>query len=181
MRSLSAVLIAFAVAHGASAAATAPSPPVYFIGLDGADWQLLDEFIADGSMPNLARLVAEGSSGILQTEVPAMSPILWTTMMTGVSPLEHRVLDFTRFSPADGAREPIGSDDRRSPAVWNIASWAGKRVGVLGLWATFPAEAVNGVVVSDRLSSFLGPPGAAPAGAVFPTSWEPVRDRKSVV
>lgn len=144
--------------------------PVLFVGLDGADWQLLDRYLAAGAMPNLARLVSEGSSGILETELPALSPLLWTTMMTGVSPLEHRILDFTSFSPTTGRREPIGSDERRAPAVWNIASWTGRRVGVFGLWATFPAEEVNGILVSDRLSSFLGPRGDPPSDAVFPAS-----------
>ena len=124
-------------------------------------------------MPNLKRLLEEGSSGVLLTETPALSPILWTTMMTGVSPLEHRILDFTSFA-ASGARQPIRSDERRAPAVWNIATWSGARVGVFGLWATWPAETVNGVVVSDRFSSFLGPRGSPPAGSVSPESFASV-------
>ena len=34
--------------------------PVIFVGLDGADWELLDDYIADGAMPNLAALAREG-------------------------------------------------------------------------------------------------------------------------
>jgi Flp pilus assembly protein TadD len=156
------------------AATAAPAHrPVYFIGLDGADWEMLDPLIASGAMPNLARLAGEGSSGVLETEHPTLSPLLWTTMMTGVSPLEHRILDFTGFSP-DGVREPIRSDERRAPAVWSIASWSGRKIGVFGLWATYPAENVHGVVVSDRFSSFLGPRGSPPEGAVFPASFASV-------
>ena len=86
----------------------------------------------------------EGAWGELETETPPLSPLLWTTMMTGVSPLEHGVLDFIRFRPGDGEREPITSDEREVPALWNAATWAGKRVAVFGLWATYPAEAVDG-------------------------------------
>ncbi len=95
-----------------------------FVGLDGADWQLLDRYVAAGAMPNLARLVAEGAGGALETIHPPLSPIVWTSMMTGVSPVEHRILDFTRFSPAGGQKEPITSDERRAPAIWNMASYA---------------------------------------------------------
>ena len=42
-------------------------------------------------------------------------------MMTGVSPVEHRILDFTRFAPSSGQKEPITSDERRAPAIWNMA------------------------------------------------------------
>jgi Flp pilus assembly protein TadD len=145
---------------------------VIFVGLDGADWELLDEYAASGVMPNLAALVAEGAGGVLETIQPPLSPLVWTTMMTGVSPLAHGILDFTRFNPQSGQKEPITSDERREPAIWNMASAAGKRVGVVGLWATYPAEPVNGLVVSDRLFSFLFEEKEPPPGIVFPASQE---------
>src|SRR5437667_5460764 len=123
--------------------------PVIFIGLDGADWNLLDRLMAEGTMPNLALLTREGRSGILKTLHPPLSPLVWTTMMTGVSPLEHGILDFTRFNPTTGAREPITSDERLVPAIWNMVTSVGKQVAVFGLWATYPAESVAGLVVSD--------------------------------
>lgn len=158
------------------AACGSKSPPtrprVLFVGLDGGDWQQLDRFAADGTMPNLARLLREGRSGILETEQPPLSPLLWTTMATGVSPLVHGVLDFTRFSPETGGREPITSAERRVPAIWNMASDAGRSVAVFGLWATWPAEGVNGTLVSDRLFSFQLREGDPPPGLVWPRERE---------
>src|SRR5262249_38920395 len=101
---------------------SSPHPAVIFIGLDAPDWQLRDDYIAKGSMPNLARLVKEGTSGVLETIRPPLSPLVWTTMMTGVSPLEHGILDFAQFDPKTGAKEPITSSVRRVPAIWNMAS-----------------------------------------------------------
>jgi Flp pilus assembly protein TadD len=148
--------------------AAASGRPVIFIGLDGADWQLLDDYISSGAMPNLARLVREGSSGTLETTRPPLSPLIWTSMMTGVSPLDHGILDFVQFDPKTGAKEPITSSLRRAPAIWNMVSSQGKRVAALGLWATYPAEAVNGTIVSDRLFTFLFKEEAPPAGVVSP-------------
>src|SRR5262249_56686676 len=94
--------------------------------------------------------------------------------MTGVSPIEHGILDFAQFDPTTGAKEPITSSARRVPAIWNMASSQGRRVGVIGLWATYPAEQVNGTIVSDRLFTFLFNQAAPPAGLVFPAdrdSW----------
>jgi predicted AlkP superfamily phosphohydrolase/phosphomutase len=124
------------------------------VGLDGADWQLLDDYVKAGAMPQLARLAAEGRRGVLVTQHPPLSPLVWTTMMTGRGPLEHHILDFTRRAPGTGAREPITSDERRVPALWNMADQRGRRSAVLGMWATYPAETIRGVVVSDRLFSF---------------------------
>src|ERR1700674_1035159 len=140
--------------------AARPGRPVLFVGLDGGDWQLLDGYLADGTMPHLAALVREGASGVLQTMQPPLSPLVWTTMMTGVSPLEHRVLDFTRFDPASCAR--------RVPAIWNMASAAGRSVAVFGLWATYPAEAVRGLMVADRFASFTSRDRRPPPGVGFP-------------
>ncbi|HXA19957.1 MAG TPA: alkaline phosphatase family protein [Thermoanaerobaculia bacterium] len=149
-----------------------PAAPLVFVGLDGADWQLLDDYIARGAMPNLARLVREGTSGTLDTEHPPLSPLLWTTMMTGVSPLGHQILDFTHFNHVTGAKEPITSDERAVPAIWNMATEGGKRVAVFGLWATYPAEPVRGLLVSDRLFTFLYSESAPPPGVVFPPARE---------
>jgi len=148
----------------------AAHPPVIVIGWDGADWQLLDALMARGAMPELSALVSEGATGTLRTIHPPLSPIVWTTMMTGRAPLDHGVLDFTRFNPKTRSREPIGSDERRVPAVWSIATGAGRKVGVFGMWATYPAESVNGVIVSDRLMSFQNGAGRGAPRVVSPAS-----------
>jgi tetratricopeptide (TPR) repeat protein len=122
--------------------------PVIFVGLDGADWQLLDRFMADGTMPRLAGIVKKGERRVLLTQHPPLSPLVWTSMMTGVSPLRHRILDFTRFDPVTRAQEPITSDERAVPAIWNMARAGGKRVLVFGMWATYPAE--PGIALTDR-------------------------------
>ena len=122
---------------------------VIFVGLDGADWQLLNGYMGDGTMPNLAAMVRTGDKRILLTQHPPLSPLVWTTMMTGVSPLEHRILDFTRFDPVTRRREPITSDERAVPAIWNMATSRGKKAGVFGMWATDPPE--TGVIASQSM------------------------------
>ena len=76
-------------------------------------------------------------------------------MLTGVSPLEHRILDFTRFSPASGQKEPITSDERRAPAIWNMAGYAGRTSATFGLWATYPAERVTASSSRTGSTGFL--------------------------
>lgn len=132
-----------------------PVRRVIVVGLDAADWQLLDPYMADGTMPNLARLAREGRTGVLRSFKPHLSPLIWTTMMTGTSPLRHRILDFLRFNPATGEREAITSDERMEKAVWEMANDHGREAAVLGLWATHPAEPIRGFMVSDRLFAFL--------------------------
>ena len=145
-----AAILCFACTRAPHRATRTETPKrVIFVGLDGADWELLDRYAADGTMPNLGALVHSGDKRVLLTQHPSLSPLVWTTMMTGVSPLEHRILDFTRFNPVTHERELITSDERAVPAIWNMATSRGKKVGVFGMWATDPPEA--GVVASPSM------------------------------
>jgi predicted AlkP superfamily phosphohydrolase/phosphomutase len=146
-------------------------PAVIWLGLDGLDWELVDRLAAEGKMPNWRRLVDEGWSGRLAVTSPLLSPILWTTAATGVPPDVHRVLDFQEVDPASGRKVPISGASRAVPAVWNLASAAGKKVGVVGWWASHPAEEVNGFFVSDRASPLLFERTSL-AGVVFPAALE---------
>jgi predicted AlkP superfamily phosphohydrolase/phosphomutase len=147
------------------------SPRVVWLGLDGIDWDFMDRLSAEGKVPNWSRLVAEGSAGGLESFMPILSPIVWTTIATGFGPEVHRVLDFQEVDPKTGAKVPVSGYSRAVPAVWNLASAAGKRVGVVGWWATHPAEKVNGFFVSDRASPILYT--AAPgAGVAYPPALE---------
>ena len=134
-------------------------PPVVLIGLDGLDWHILTPMIEAGELPNFARFVKEGSTGILRSEEPLLSPIIWSTIATGLPPDRHRVLDFTAPDPEGGDPMVVTSLHRRAKAFWNLLSEQGVSVGVIGWWATWPAEPLeHGFVVSDRVGyhAFIG-------------------------
>lgn len=135
---------------------------VLLLGLDGFDWDLVLPWVRGGAMPNLARLLDAGTWGELDTIVPILSPLIWTSMTTGVSPEVHGILDFVERDPESGQLVPITGRSREVPALWNIASALGRSVGVVGWWATWPAEHVNGVMVSDRLYYTLVKQGPDP-------------------
>ena len=146
------------------------SRPVILVGLDGADWLRIEPLAAAGRLPSFSRLRAAGRTGVLVATPPLLSPILWTTIATGRRPEDHQVLDFMVDVPS-GGQAPVGVPQRRVEALWNIVSARGRRVAVVGWWATAPAEAVAGVVVSDRVApQLLHGPATLPAGAVSPPS-----------
>jgi predicted AlkP superfamily phosphohydrolase/phosphomutase len=146
-----------------------PAPPsrfrrVIWCGLDGADWEYLGSLAAQGKMPNWKQLSAEGFGARLESFVPILSPLIWTTQETGVGPDVHRVLDFQEVDPKTQLLVPISEASRKVPAVWNIASENGRKVGVVGFWATYPAEKVNGFFLSDRIDPANSRPVASGVG-----------------
>jgi Flp pilus assembly protein TadD len=145
-----------------------PEARVVLIGLDGADWLFLDPLLDRGDMPNLARIIARGARGVLDAPKPMISPPIWTSIATGLRPEDHGILDFVTRDPDGGEMRPIGSYDRRVPAAWNILSALGLPVGVVGWWATWPAEMVEGLLVSDRVTDVLMPITQSREGLVSP-------------
>jgi predicted AlkP superfamily phosphohydrolase/phosphomutase len=137
--------------------------PLVVIGLDGGEWRVVRKLWAAGELPHLRRLADRGVTASLHTAYNS-SPVIWTTIATGVRPREHGITDFVVATPQGDV--PISSDVRKVPALWNMLTKVGRRVAVLGYWGSWPAEAVNGVVVSDR--ALLDLPGRVSPASYLP-------------
>ena len=72
---------------------------VIIIGIDGMDHRLLEQFIAEDRMPNFERLAADGDFTPLQTSMPPLSPVAWSTFITGMDPGGHGTYDFLHRDP----------------------------------------------------------------------------------
>lgn len=144
------------------------------LGLDALDWSLVDELCARGVMPHMARLLQEGVHAELEVPPPLISPVIWTTIATGVPPEAHGILDFLEPDPQGGPPHPISANSRKVPALWEILAAAGRSTATVGWWATFPAQAPpGGVVYSDRLTEqLLGLAADTPALADPPKAQE---------
>ena len=116
------------------------------IGLDGGSLDLIRPW-AD-RLPNLNELLETGAWGTLKSTVPPATFPAWTSLMTGVNPGKHGIYDFTRRIPGTYQIEFINATYRRRPSLWHQLSRMGRRVGVIGLPATYPPEEVNGFLIS---------------------------------
>ena len=118
---------------------------VTLIGIDGATWRVIDDLLVRGELPHIAALAATGVSAPLRSIRPLLSPAVWTTIATGRTRAHHGIRKFNRRQGG-----LVSSRDRKVPALWTLASDLGLRSAVIGWWATYPAEAIDGVVVSER-------------------------------
>ncbi len=132
-------------------ASNAPDTPhVLLVGIDAGDWILMDPLLESGRLPNLASLIDSGVRANLRTLSPMLSPLIWTSIATGVRPDRHGILDFLVTDPETGAQSPVTSSLRRVPAFWNHLTQHGVSMGIVGWLATWPAETITGHMVTDR-------------------------------
>jgi len=64
---------------------------IFLIGLDGADWAIVDPLLKAGKLPNFERLIQNGVRTPLITLTPTVSPAIWTSIATGKSPKKHGI------------------------------------------------------------------------------------------
>lgn len=123
---------------------------VLMIGLDGATFDVLDPLMKQGVMPKLAALTAGGTSGILESTRPPITPAAWTTFMTGKGPGKHGIIDFLRYDPETNQLVFNNNQkiNQKTPTIWQILSEKRYRVGSINVPMTYPPEQVNGFMIS---------------------------------
>jgi predicted AlkP superfamily phosphohydrolase/phosphomutase len=145
---------------------------VVVLGLDGLDPTLAEQWMAEGHLPNLSALAKSGTFTRLGTTYPAISPVAWSSFMTGVDPARHNIFDFLdrdvrtykpRLSSSDirpsprtirvgewliPVGRPIINNMRKSKAFWRILGEHGIPSNVLRVPLTFPPEKFAGALLS---------------------------------
>src|SRR5438874_9705792 len=142
------------------------------LGFDGMDPVLATRFINEGKLPNLAKLRDRGTFRNLRTTFPAISPVAWSTFMTGVNPGKHNIYDFlardlSNYLPYLSSAEikgpkrswkigkytiPLGGPRikgmRKGTPFWHWLGEAGIFCSVIRVPVTFPPEKFPGVLLS---------------------------------
>jgi predicted AlkP superfamily phosphohydrolase/phosphomutase len=153
------------------------------LGFDGMDPELTDRWMADGTLPNFARLAREGHYQKLPTTNPAQSPVAWSSFATGLNPGEHGMFDFLRRNPetyapeyalsaieppntvirAFGYRLPLDEGAIRNRRVgtpfWISAEREGHRTSVLRVPVTYPADPISSMLSGMGVPDLLGTQG----------------------
>ena len=149
------------------------SKKVLLIGWDAADWKIIWPLIAKGQMLALKKLIERGVYGNMGTMDPPYSPMLWSTVATGKTPDKHGVHGFIEIMPNMKGIRPVTVNSRKAKALWNILHHKGYKSNVVGWWPSFPAEPINGTIVSDKFQKVkIDPKEKSPIlkGTIHPES-----------
>lgn len=143
--------------HSTSQEVTLPTEAkggkVVILGLDGADFDLLQPLIDSGDLPNLRRFQQQGAWGRLASTIPPISVPAWPSCFTGVNPGKHGVFGFGKFDPFSYQDVLCRSTDVQAPALWHLVGEAGQRSLVINVPLTFPPQPLEGVLIAGMFPS----------------------------
>ncbi len=131
------------------------SKKVVVIGPDGTPLSLISRLIAEGELPNFARIFEDGSVRPMTSAIPSVSSVAWSSFMTGKNPGKHGIYGFLDRVPNSYDTYIPNSRAMRSETLWEILSRHGKRVVVMNVPVTYPPREVNGILVAGFLSPKL--------------------------
>lgn len=144
---------------------------VAVLGIDGTPFTFLQRRLAEGTMPNLRRLVSAGTFLRIHSVYPTVSSVAWSSFMTGKNPAKHGIFGFVDRNPATMEVFIPTSRAMQSRTLWEILSEAGKRVVVMNVPVTYPPRPVNGILIADFLAPKLEKAVYPPALAATLQSW----------
>ncbi len=157
-------LLLVAVAGGCGGDEVGPADRILLVGIDSADWDVVEPLMAEGRLPNLRALVESGVSCDLHSLEPKQkSPTIWTTIATGKLPEKHGITDYV--DPLDEEPHDQQRPDREDLLGHHRrARHDGDRRGLAGQLAGRGRERLHG----DRLLPLLSKtrPAAARASDV---------------
>ncbi|MCK4408540.1 MAG: alkaline phosphatase family protein, partial [Candidatus Eisenbacteria sp.] len=161
---LAAALIAGVVA-GCGERGPGAGGRILMVGIDSADWDVIGPLMDEGKLPNLAALVESGVSCDLHSLEPKQkSPTIWATIATGKLPEKHGITDYV--DPL--TKNLMTSNVRTARTFWDIIGERGMTVTVVGWLVSWPADAVNGYMVTDYFRYSPRPDRPLPEHLTYP-------------
>lgn len=128
---------------------------IFVLGIDGTPFTFIKRHIDEGKFPNFKRLTEKGCMRRMNSVVPCISSVAWTTYMTGTNLAKHNLQGFV-----DRKLNPFRifiptAENIAIPTVSEIFSNLGKRVVSINVPVSYPPKAVNGVQISCFLATDL--------------------------
>ena len=171
MTSFRALLVLLVAAVVAPALAAGGKPKVVVIGFDGADPKLVEQYRAQGLMPNLDRIAKDNGTFVpLMPTNPPQTPVSWSTFATGLNPGRTEIFDFLQRK--EGAYQPdfaLATREKKKFLFgerngFALAGALGLLVGILTLLGArllrqgWVAAGISGVVIAGVAAAALAGP-----------------------
>ncbi|MCK5596891.1 MAG: alkaline phosphatase family protein, partial [Candidatus Eisenbacteria sp.] len=125
------------------------------VGLDGVPYPLLQDLAANGTMPNVAKLIELGHLAKMKVTLPEISAVSWPSFMTGANPGQHGIFGFLDPKPGSYDVRFPNFRDLKVPTFWEKMGEKKKTSIVINQPSTYPAHEIPGILVSGFVALSL--------------------------
>jgi predicted AlkP superfamily phosphohydrolase/phosphomutase len=108
--------------------------------------RLIEELAQDGTMPNVQGLINRGIFRQMTSSIPEVSSVAWSSIVTGTNPARHGIFGFTDVAPGTYRRIYPNFASLQERPFWEREAYG--RCVIMNVPSTFPARALNGVLVA---------------------------------
>ena len=115
------------------------------IGIDGVPYRLMKNLSDKGVMPNFKELRKNGTFCKMQSSIPELSSVSWSSIITGKNPGTHGIFGFTDFIEGTYSLRFPNFRNLKSKAFWQRDS---RKYIIINVPSTYPAQEINGFLVS---------------------------------
>jgi len=91
----------------------------------------------------------------MDSTIPCVSSVAWTSFLTGVEPLDHGIMGFVDRDPKTMQWYLPTADQLKKPTLLDILSDRGRQVFCMNVPMTYPPKKVNGILISGFLAPSL--------------------------
>ena len=143
---------------------------VLAIALDAAEPDLIEKWMKEGYLKNLAALRSKGTYGKLSSSADWLAGSVWPTFYTGLYPGEHGFYNYLQWKSSKMENERPAADWIEATPFWRRLGSDYKVIAV-DIPMTFPPSSFNGVEIS----------GWASHDKIYPASSFPVEKMEWII
>ncbi len=122
------------------------------VGIDGATNDIIHPLISKRKLPTFEKLIANGSTGTINSVLPPHAASGWTSLLTGKNPGKHDIYDFYDRINGSYHRHLITTHSIKAKTLWQILDTHDRRSIVMNLPVSYPPTPLNGIMISGMLT-----------------------------
>ncbi|MFC1522821.1 alkaline phosphatase family protein [Elusimicrobiota bacterium] len=119
------------------------------VGLDGVPFSMIKDLAERSIMPATAALISRGRLGRMESSVPEVSSVAWSSIITGKNPGEHGIFGFTDIAPNSYKIRFPNYRDLGAAPFWEAS---GKDCIIINVPSTYPVREMRGSHISGFVS-----------------------------
>ena len=134
------------------------------IGLDGMPYRLIEDLSKSNIMSNTRAIILRGVFRQMESSIPEISSVSWSSIITGTNPGHHGIFGFTEIPTGTYRLSFPNSNNLKIPPFWKHEG--NDRSIIINVPFTYPASSLNGVLIAGfvalNLEKATFPPSLVP-------------------